>query len=291
MDVFFPLLILIIILCFIVYLVINGRFSSDDQHKGETDESIVVPKTSRKLDIRGEAGESIIMSKISREISKGLHGYVLRNLYLPKVDGGTSEVDVVLICSKGIFVFESKNYAGWIFGNDKNRYWTVVLFTGRGWSGLNKSKKHRFYNPIWQNNTHVNCLKRVVGNSYPIESVVVFTDRCELKDITNNSNTIVMRSDMLKYYLSSIRNSQQDALTPDEVENIYCKLLQYTDSDKEKKQNHIEYVNELQNNPSKCPRCGGNLIVRTVKKGNNAGRQFYGCSNYPKCKYTRNVKN
>ncbi|MBP3896665.1 MAG: topoisomerase DNA-binding C4 zinc finger domain-containing protein [Mogibacterium sp.] len=28
--------------------------------------------------------------------------------------------------------------------------------------------------------------------------------------------------------------------------------------------------------------------VRTAKKGSIAGTQFYGCSNYPKCKYTRN---
>lgn len=31
-----------------------------------------------------------------------------------------------------------------------------------------------------------------------------------------------------------------------------------------------------------CPKCGGNLVERTGEYG-----KFYGCSNYPKCKYTK----
>lgn len=38
-----------------------------------------------------------------------------------------------------------------------------------------------------------------------------------------------------------------------------------------------------------CPKCGGKLVLRTAKKGSNAGSQFYGCSNYPNCKYTKNL--
>ena len=38
-----------------------------------------------------------------------------------------------------------------------------------------------------------------------------------------------------------------------------------------------------------CPNCGGDLVLRTAKKGANIGSQFYGCSNYPNCKYTRNI--
>lgn len=36
-----------------------------------------------------------------------------------------------------------------------------------------------------------------------------------------------------------------------------------------------------------CPKCGGDLILRTAKRGPNPGSQFYGCSSYPKCRYTR----
>ncbi len=33
-----------------------------------------------------------------------------------------------------------------------------------------------------------------------------------------------------------------------------------------------------------CPRCGKPLVLRTAKSGKNAGRQFWGCSDYPNCK-------
>ena len=39
-----------------------------------------------------------------------------------------------------------------------------------------------------------------------------------------------------------------------------------------------------------CPLCGGKTVIRTVKTGARAGAQFIGCSNYPKCKYTKNVQ-
>lgn len=38
-----------------------------------------------------------------------------------------------------------------------------------------------------------------------------------------------------------------------------------------------------------CPRCSSKLVLRTAKKGENAGKQFYGCSNYPKCRYIMQV--
>lgn len=38
-----------------------------------------------------------------------------------------------------------------------------------------------------------------------------------------------------------------------------------------------------------CPRCGSPLILRTAKKGDNAGEQFYGCSAFPKCRYVKNL--
>lgn len=42
----------------------------------------------------------------------------LFNLYLPTRNGGTTELDVVLLHESGIYVFESKNYGGWIFGSE-----------------------------------------------------------------------------------------------------------------------------------------------------------------------------
>ena len=46
---------------------------------------------------------------------------------------------------------------------------------------------------------------------------------------------------------------------------------------------------EASENSMVCPRCGGNLVLRTARKGENAGNQFYGCSNFPKCRYVKNL--
>ena len=70
---------------------------------------------------------------------------VFRNLYIP-ANNKTVEIDLLMIHEKGIFVFESKNYSGWIFGSADQLYWTQCLQNGT---------RHKFYNPIRQNDTHI----------------------------------------------------------------------------------------------------------------------------------------
>ena len=84
---------------------------------------------------------------------------MIKNLYLPKDNGETSEIDVIFITQKGIFVFESKNYSGWIFGDDKGKNWTAML--------PNKQKNY-FYNPIKQNKTHLKWMREYVGENVPL---------------------------------------------------------------------------------------------------------------------------
>jgi restriction system protein len=36
-----------------------------------------------------------------------------------------------------------------------------------------------------------------------------------------------------------------------------------------------------------CPKCGGEMVIRTARKGPNPGLQFWGCSNYPKCRFSK----
>ena len=60
----------------------------------------------------------------------------LFNLYLPKDDGGTTEIDVVFLHDSGMYVFESKNYSGWIFGTETQKNWTQTLPMGPGKSRI-----------------------------------------------------------------------------------------------------------------------------------------------------------
>lgn len=39
-----------------------------------------------------------------------------------------------------------------------------------------------------------------------------------------------------------------------------------------------------------CPRCGGTLVVRTARKGKNAGQRFWGCETFPKCRFVRDYR-
>ncbi|USD64498.1 restriction endonuclease [Vibrio sp. SCSIO 43136] len=38
-----------------------------------------------------------------------------------------------------------------------------------------------------------------------------------------------------------------------------------------------------------CPRCNSNLVTRKAKRGRRQGEMFYGCSSFPKCRYTREL--
>ena len=280
-------IIIIFAICILVLCIFYSRKSSvkskEEAVVKTKDSSASKEKQNAYLEKIGYEAENQIIEIIKQEIADGLEGYVLQNLYIPKENGGTTEIDAVFICKKGLFVFESKNFAGYIFGDEKQREWTVSLLAG------NKTVKHKFYNPILQNNTHIRYLKRYLNTPIPIYSVIVFSDRGELKKIPNNTeSTTILQTREVQSYLSFLQFSSADVMTPDEVYDVFLKLLSLTIVSEEKQQDHITNIAAKYDNPAVCPWCGGKLIVRTAKKGANIGKQFYGCSNYPKCRYTRN---
>lgn len=211
----------------------------------------------------------------------------IANCYVPKGDGNTTELDLILIHETGIYVFESKNYSGYIFGSSDQKMWTQTLYAGR-----RGTEKHQFYNPIWQNNKHIKYLKDYLNCETSFYSYIVFSERCDFKrmDIKGNAR-VIQRYDLL-YQLNKDIQSRHAILTEEEIEYFHMKLLQLSGGSKEDKQVHIQNIkNEFNYNQNKienhiCPVCGGNLVLRTAKKGANIGSQFYGCSNYPKCKFT-----
>lgn len=225
---------------------------------------------------------------------KSLDGYrkFLFNVYLPKENGDTTEIDVILLHESGIYVFESKNYSGWIFGTETQQYWTQTLPIGRG-----KTKKSKFFNPIIQNKVHLKWLQQFLEHErqLPFYSYIIFSDRCTLKDITltSGSHFVINRYDILPAVQSNSANVGIQ-LTPKEIDNLYKKLYPLTQIDEAQKLAHIENVQRKQQTITsaegmRCPRCGGMLVIRTATKGNRQGKRFLGCSNYPKCKYIENI--
>lgn len=253
----------------------------------------------------------------------------LFNIYIPKADGGTTEIDVLMICKKGIFVFESKNYNGWIFGSENQKNWYQTLPKGRG-----RSQKEVFYNPIMQNRLHVKHIKAFLAEQVPMWSIIVFSNNCTLKNVQIYSNDVsVLNFCDVMSVVSNIYNQFPDRLSDNDITKIYNELYPYTQVNDIVKLRHIANINHNlnhqhiqqfnvksaqtitqnatiiaqpdsvvmdENNKSfnskigeqqilKCPKCNGDLVLRTANRGSNIGNQFYGCSNFPKCKYIQNI--
>lgn len=184
-----------------------------------------------------------------------------------------------------------KNYKGWIFGNEKNQYWTQVLSSGY----YGQSIKNRLYNPIRQNASHVYCIrKNLKGYKGPIHSLIVFSNEAEFKDITvYSSDVYVLNQSRVHDVFQLIADKHKNCLTADEIQDIKAQLYQVAIPADEKR--HVEnikmHIADQEDKLEKgiCPRCGANLVLRTVKKGNNAGASFIACSRYPECKYTHSL--
>ncbi len=230
-----------------------------------------------------------------------IEGYkkYLFNCYVPKEDGTTTEVDVIMIHETGIYVFESKNYSGWIFGTEAQQEWTQVLPAGKG-----KSQKEHFFNPIIQNKVHLKWLQAYLKDFHDLRfySYIVFSMRCELKKVTLTSGKhyVVKREDILEAVSQNV-SASSEKMSKSKINEIYDKLYPLTQMGELEKTEHIENIKKRydkpvsSNEPTKvqdkiCPRCGGKLTLKVAKRGNYAGNKFYGCENYPECKYIENVK-
>lgn len=163
---------------------------------------------------KGEYGERLIWEAI---LKLSPDNKILQNLYIPTRNGST-EIDVVWVSRKGIFVFESKNYGGWIFGSEDSEQWMQIIYDDR----------RQFYNPIKQNNTHIYALRRLISKDVNYYNIVVFSNRCEIKEMNIKSKKIFV----LNYYhiytvIEEIWNSSEDVLDDSDVEGIYNLLSKY----------------------------------------------------------------
>ena len=149
--------------------------------------------------------------------------------------------------------------------------------------------------PIKQNKTHLKWMRKYVGEDVPLFSIIVFSERCELKKITVESEDVkVIKRDRVYATVRDIWDAHDDVLSDEKVEELYISLKNVSNVDKKVKEKHIDNINkrleERETADKKiCPRCGSELVLRTAKSGAHAGEQFYGCSSFPKCRYILNI--
>lgn len=185
--------------------------------------------------LNGEYLTSNMLDKI-----KGHHKTLL-NCYLPNTRGQLTEIDLIFLHETGIYVLESKNYSGWIFGREEDKNWTQTFPNG---------KKQSFYNPIKQNKTHLNALKKYLSeiSEESFQSIIVFSERCELKKITVDSKDVhVIQRNDLKRLLNRLIKERKNVFTPAEIDLIYESLKAHTQVDEQTKQEHIERVKQYKN--------------------------------------------
>lgn len=195
-----------------------------------------------------------------------------RKIILP-TPRGTTEIDHLIVSKFGIFVVELKTYSGWIFGNASDDYWTAVYFR----------RKFRFQNPLRQNYGHIKALEALLGvDRRVLRPIVVFRGPFRFKTPIPDG--------VLRHRYKSWVASMQDVVLDDVAVGVIVATLE---------SNaihgwlagfrHAQSVRERYASERTCPKCGGDLRVRTQRNGPQPGSQFLGCSNYPACKYTKNV--
>ena len=199
--------------------------------------------------------------------------HLIKNVTLPTFSDdkeyGTTQIDHIIVSKYGIFVVETKNMKGWIFGSANQKQWTQKIF------------KHtsKFQNPLHQNYKHVKTLEDLLltgckaKNDY-IFSVIIFIGNSTFK--TKMPDNIRFARGGIEY----IKSKRDIAFSEDEVADIIEQIEtgRLERSFKNNRQ-HVEHVKEIVKEKSdnkSCSRCNADMVLRKATKGNNAGNEFWG---------------
>lgn len=205
--------------------------------------------------------------------------HLIKNVTLPTEDGST-QIDHVIVSEYGVFVVETKNMKGWIFGSPNQEIWTQKIY------------KHssKFQNPLHQNYKHVKTLASLLGlNEQQVHSVVVFVGDSTFK--TEMPKNVTCGGGYARY----IKSKKTPVLTESQVIEIVDKIEQGRLAPSFKTNHeHVRHVKNIvaekeNNNIPSCPKCGGAMMLRETKKGQNVGKKFWGCAKYPQCRGIMNV--
>ena len=189
-----------------------------------------------------------------------------------EIDGTTTQIDHVCLSRYGIFVIETKNYSGWIFGSAEDRQWTQV-FKNRA--------KYRFQNPLFQNRLHTRAISKQLGmSSELVHSIIVFISsasniKTELPANVTNSPFQAAR------YIKSFR---EEFFTDAQVQGFAQKLAEMHPTAAIARK-HKRDLKKRGEGKDSCPKCGRGLVQRIVKKGANKGNVILACPGYPKCRH------
>lgn len=239
--------------------------------------------------IKGRIGEGLVNTAAKFRLDPKIY-HLIKDVTIP-AKKGTTQIDHVVVSRYGLFVIETKNYKGWIFADANSRKWTQV----------NYKQKHQFQNPLRQNYAHVCALAELLDlPKEKIHGVVCFMGDAKFKKGIPEGVFLEGR------FINHIKSFQTPILSESEVSDLIrriesgrlergfktnrahvhsLKARHKTPSPSSSQNNLVGH--DFVPNPSTekiCPKCGAAMVLRTAKRGANAGNQFWGCSNYPSCR-------
>lgn len=227
---------------------------------------------------KGVAGEFKVNLRAKLFLDKEKY-HLIKNVTLLTEDGST-QIDHIIVSKYGVFIVETKNMKGWIFGGPNQKTWTQKIY------------KHssKFQNPLHQNYKHVKTLESLLGLSgQQIFSVVVFVGDSIFK--TDMPENVTHGGGYIRF----IKSKDQHVLAETKVKEIVSKieagrLIPSFKTNREHVKHVKNIVAEKENSNTKvCPKCGSSMVLRETKKGQNIGKKFWGCSSFPKCRSVVNV--
>lgn len=198
------------------------------------------------------------------------------NITLPTPDG-TTQIDHVFVSRFGVFVVETKNMKGWIFGSERQKEWTQKIY----------KQSFKFQNPLRQNYKHEKALEAALAiPSGSIHSVIVFVGGATFK--TDMPPCVTYHNNFANY----IRSFSTPVFSKTQVKEICDRLS--SSRLKPSFKLHRSHVRNLKtrsdpNAERYCPKCGKRMVVRTATRGASAGKRFWGCSGFPGCKIVQTL--
>lgn len=228
--------------------------------------------------MKGVFGEFLV--NLAAKLFLDKHIYTLfKNVTLPAEDG-TTQIDHIIVSRYGVFVIETKNMKGWIFGSPQQKTWTQKIYRHTS----------KFQNPLHQNYKHTQTLQAALElDPDKVFSVVVFVGDSTFK--TAMPENVVYAGGYIRF----LKSKMQPILSDSDVLAICAKIKsgRLTPSIRTHI-NHVKHVKAIveekqRQDDNSCSKCGKPMILRTARSGNNKGKQFLGCSDYPKCRMVRQI--
>ena len=222
----------------------------------------IVLSVFRSPRFKGFAGEMLVHFLIKTRLDKKRY-HVLKNVTLPTAHG-TTQIDHIIVSTYGVFVIETKNMKGWIFGGARQNTWTQKIYR----------YTYRFQNPLHQNFKHVETLKAILELSdQQLFSVVVFVGSATFK--TEMPENVIHGKDLIR----TITSKNRQVLLSTDVQMILSKIesarLTPSRATTRVHINHVKDIVERKNGHSR-PTCESPEVVREVNCGSSRGNMRIG---------------